>query len=135
MAEVVDLGTCDGFFKDLYINIEKSCNKEDLRQFTACKTDEERIRFMHNVKAFKDLKYSRVYSAKNDGAAQNFKNEGNLAFQLRQWKLALDFYNKCVLMTPVDNGMYAYIFWKFNHTPKVIIWLRIAIFFIKLFFE
>lgn len=105
MAKIMDLDKVEGFFRGLYRNIENSCEPSEKIRFASLRDDGERVAFMMNLKSYKDLKFTRVPSEKNDGEAMQFKQEGNTAFLAKNWKLALECYNKCVLMTPTQNGM------------------------------
>lgn len=104
MAKIMDLDKVEGFFRGLYNNIDNSCDQNEKNRFASLRDDDERVAFMMNLRSFKDLKFTRVPSEKNDAEALQFKQDGNAAFLAKNWKLALECYNKCVLMTPTQNG-------------------------------
>lgn len=104
MAEILDLDKVEGFFRGLYLNILNSCPPDEVQRFERLRDDESRIIFMMNRQTYKDLTFTRVADARTETNALQMKKSGNGAFLAKNWQLALDFYNKCVLNTPTGNG-------------------------------
>lgn len=104
MAEILDLDKVEGFFRGVYLNILNGCAPDELQRFNNLRDDESRVIFMMNLKAMKELKFTRAHDERSEAAALQLKKNGNTAFLAKNWQLALDWYNKCVLQTPTGNG-------------------------------
>lgn len=104
MAEILDLDKVEGFFRGLYLNTLNICTPSELLEFDGLSDDESRVIFIMKLQAYKDLKYTRVLDERNEINALQMKKLGNKAFLAKNWQLALEFYNNCVLQTPTGNG-------------------------------
>lgn len=93
-----------GFIKELFEQLQKTLNSEQVKNFANLESDEARYKFVSQVESIKDLKLTRNASLKNVKLALDFKQKGNKAFQSQHWISALDCYNKGLLLMPAENG-------------------------------
>lgn len=104
-----------GFFKDFYTNILKQCDVNEIKTFDSAETDYDRFKFVAELKCIKDkpIQLDNVL-CKNIKIALQLKTQGNAAFQLNNWALALDTYNEALSMTPFENGIAKIIIFFFS---------------------
>lgn len=96
------------FFKDFYVEVEQNCSDEELKNFANLDTDEARFKFVQQLPSVQKLDVTCGHNGgtkKNADIAIELRKLGNNAFQNKNWPVALDFYNKCQLITPAENGM------------------------------
>lgn len=96
----------EGFFKNFYITVFNTFNDELLKNFGYLESDEERFKFVNNLKIVKTLKLQPCVSLKNASTALQLKQKGNVSFQEKNYKNAIDFYNKSQIEMPPENGIY-----------------------------
>lgn len=96
----------EGFLKELLQKLQSNLNAEQVNNFANLDNDEARFRFVIQDPNLKEFSVSRNASIKNVTLALEFKQKGNSAFQRQDWKSALDFYNKGLLLLPAENGKY-----------------------------
>lgn len=94
-----------GFIKEIYQKLQSGLNAEQVKNFANLEDDEARFKFVSQQPSVKDFKVT-LYSdsIKNSDLAIEFKLKGNRAFQQKDWRTALDFYNKGLLLLPQENG-------------------------------
>lgn len=96
----------EGFLKDLLQKLQSNLNTEQVNNFANLDNDEARFKFVAQDQNLKEFSVSRNESIKNAKLALEFKQKGNGAFQSQDWKSAIDFYNKGLLLLPAENGEY-----------------------------
>lgn len=113
-----------GFVKDLYQQLQQTLNSEQVKNFANLESDEARYKFVSQNESIKQIQLTRNASLKNIKLALDFKQKGNKAFQKQQWLMALDFYNKGLLLMPAENCKYS-IVWPmavcshFSHSSRI----------------
>lgn len=104
MVRIFDINVCKGFIKDVFLNAQNSCSVDDMKHFANLDNDIDRFRFASEIDCIKNYEIKRTQSSmKSARVSQNFKQKGNVAFQQKKWPIALELYNKSLIMTP-ENG-------------------------------
>lgn len=110
MGRFTDETESKGFLKELLQKLQTNLNAEQVKIFENLDNDEARFKFVLQDPNLKEFTVSRNASIKNVELALDFKQKGNNAFQSQNWKLALDFYNKGLLLLPDEHGEYCIYF-------------------------
>lgn len=95
-----------GFFKDLYVTIQQSLNDDQKSDFAKLHTDAARFEFIANLECVKKMDFQCEFTQKNLSEALKLKQQGNVAFQNKNWIAALTLYNLSLINTPEENGNY-----------------------------
>lgn len=77
------------------------CRKSDFATLT---TDGARFEFIANLECVKKMNFQCDATAKNLAEALKLKQQGNVAFQNKNWIAALTLYNLSLMNTPEENG-------------------------------
>ncbi|XP_037034883.1 SET and MYND domain-containing protein 4 [Bradysia coprophila] len=93
-----------GFFKDLYLNIQNSITDAEKSEFGKLATDSTRFEFIANLASVKNMNLQCDVTKKNSAEALKLKQQGNVAFQNKNWVAALTLYNVSLINTPEENG-------------------------------
>lgn len=104
MGRFTDETESKGFLKELLQNLQSNLNGDQVKQFANFDNDEARYKFVVQDPKLKEFTVSRNASIKSVELALNFKQKGNTAFKNQNWKSALDFYNKSLLLMPAEHG-------------------------------
>lgn len=104
MGRFTDEIESKGFLKELLQKLQTNLNGEQVKNFANLDTDEARFRFVVQDPNLKEFTVSRNESIKNIKLALDFKQKGNNAFQSQDWKSAMGFYNKGLLLLPAEHG-------------------------------
>lgn len=104
MGRFTDEIESKGFLKELLQKLQTNLNAEQVKIFENLDNDEARFKFVSQDPNLQEFTVSRNTSIKNATLALDFKQKGNVAFQSQNWKSALDFYNKGLLLLPADHG-------------------------------
>lgn len=104
MGRFTDETESKGFLKELLQKLQSNLNAEQVKNFANLDSDEARFRFVVQNSNLKEFTVSRNTSIKNIQLALDFKQKGNNAFQSQDWKTALGFYNKGLLLIPAEHG-------------------------------
>lgn len=104
MGRFSDQTESKGFLKELFEKLQTDLNAEQVKNFANLECDEARFKFVSQAENLKKFKVSRNPSIKSEKLALEFKNKGNKAFQKENWREALDFYNKGLLLLPAEHG-------------------------------
>lgn len=107
MGRFTDESESKGFIKELFQNLQSNLNAEQVKNFANLDNDEARYKFVSQNASLKEFTVSRNESIKNLKLSLDFKQKGNGAFQSQNWKSALDFYNKGLLLIPAEHGEYS----------------------------
>ncbi|GAB0087382.1 SET domain-containing protein [Sergentomyia squamirostris] len=91
------------FFKSFCNNVRNSISAEDFEVFSKLSTDRDRCEFVNNLPTVKLIRIERGVVVKSAEKAIELKKEGNNAFQAKEWKKSLAFYNQSYFMTPHDQ--------------------------------
>lgn len=94
-----------GFFKDLFLTIQQSITDTEKSDFGKLATDSARFEFIANLDSVKKMNFQCDVTEKNLTAALKLKQQGNVAFQNKNWIAALTFYNLSLINTPEENGI------------------------------
>lgn len=104
MVRIFDINECKGFIKDIFLKVQNSCSVEQMNDFSKLDNDIERFCFASKIDNLKNYEVKRKqFTMKSIRVAQNFKQKGNNAFQHQKWSIALDLYNKSLIMIPADG--------------------------------
>jgi len=107
-----------GFFKDYYESVRKSVSKEQMDQFLALKTDQDKVRFVfESIPAIHEIELKSAVKGKSEKEAIENKEAGNKEFGKKRNEEALKCYSQAVVRAPVLSGKY----WKLikeNADPK-----------------
>lgn len=93
-----------GFLQELLQKLQSNLSAEQVKNFANLDNDEARIKFVVQNANLKEFTVTRNSTIKNVELALDFKKKGNTAFQSQNWKSALDFYTKGLLLLPAENG-------------------------------
>lgn len=104
MVRFTDETESKGFIKELFQTLQSNLNAEQVKNFANLEDDAGRFKFVLQNEGLKEFVVSRNPSIKNSKLALDFKQKGNHAFQKQNWKEALDFYNKGLLLLPEEHG-------------------------------
>lgn len=104
MGRFTDKTESKGFLKDLFQKLQSNLNAEQVKNFANLDDDEARYKFVVQDPNLKEFTVSRNESIKNLKLSLDFKQKGNGEFQSQNWKSALDFYNKGLLLVPAEHG-------------------------------
>lgn len=107
MGRFSDETETKGFLKGLFQKLQSNLNAEQVKNFANLDNDEERFKFVVKDANLKEFTVSRNASIKNLKLSLDFKQKGNSEFQRQNWKSALDFYNKGLLLLPAEHGEHA----------------------------
>lgn len=95
-----------GFFKDLYVTIQNGITDAEKSDFGKLTTDSARFEFVANLASVKSMNFQCDVTKKNSTEALKLKQQGNVAFQNKNWVAALTLYNVALINTPGENGMH-----------------------------
>lgn len=93
-----------GFFKDLFVAIQQSITDTERSDFGKLTTDNARFEFIANLECVKKMNFQCDVTVKNLTEALKLKQQGNVAFQNKNWIAALTLYSLSLLNTPEENG-------------------------------
>lgn len=93
-----------GFFKDLYVLIQQSLTDVQKSDFANLTSDFARFEFIANLESVKKMNFQCEFTEKNLAEALKLKQQGNVAFQNKNWIAALTLYNLSLMNTPDENG-------------------------------
>lgn len=106
MGRFTDETESKGFIKELFLKQQSSLNAEQVKNFANLENDAARVKFVLQNSDSKEFTVSRNALIKNIELALEFKQKGNNAFQSQNWKIALNFYSKGLLLMPAENGRF-----------------------------
>lgn len=94
------------FIPELFQDLQSTLTAEQIKNFANLEDDTSRLKFVSQIDSVKEFQVTknRNDSMKNLALALDFKQKGNKAFQSQSWNVAVDFYNKSLLLLPSDNG-------------------------------
>lgn len=105
MGRFAESDPCDGFIREIFLNVCNNCDAEQIKSFAELDSDEKRFCFMSSLECRKAFNVERnTGSLKNYALALSFKKKGNDQFQSKEWMTAVDFYNKSLLVLPSEFG-------------------------------
>lgn len=93
-----------GFFKDLYLTIQQSITDDEKSEFAKLTNDGARFEYIANIDSVKKMNFQCEFKEKNLTEALKLKQQGNVAFQNKNWVVALTLYNISLMNTPEENG-------------------------------
>lgn len=105
MGRFTDESESKGFITELFQKLQSGLTAEQVKNFANLEDDASHIKFVLHNPSLKEFTVSRNASIKNVKLALEFKQKGNAAFQSQNWKAAMDFYNKALLLLPAEHGM------------------------------
>lgn len=97
-----DKSNADGWYDQITNCLRDEGKLEELRRnFDACKSNEERVKLIYDLKISQDIiKTEPKFRRKSDDVAVQLRNQGNVFFQKKKYKRALDLYTQSVLFSP-----------------------------------
>lgn len=93
-----------GFFKDLYVIIQQSITDTQMSDFGKLTNDSARFEFIANIESVKKMNFQCDFKEKSLSEALKLKEQGNVAFQKKNWVAALTLYSLSLMNTPKENG-------------------------------
>lgn len=93
-----------GFFKDLFVTIQQSITDTEKSDFGKLTTDDARFEFIAKLECVKKMNFQCDVTVKNLSEALKLKQQGNVAFQNKNWIAALTLYSLSLLNTPEESG-------------------------------
>lgn len=90
--------------KQFYTNFLKTFSNDDLEFFKSLTTDEERIQFVYDLPSLEGFEISKNKTLKSSDLAKKLKEDGNKAFQVDQFKVALALYSKAIIKQPQNSS-------------------------------
>lgn len=93
-----------GFFKDLYLTIQQSMTDTEISDFGKLTNDSARFEFVANLASVQKMNFQCDGTRKNLSEALKLKQQGNAAFQNKNYVAALSLYNLSLINTPDENG-------------------------------
>ncbi|XP_054271330.1 SET and MYND domain-containing protein 4 [Macrosteles quadrilineatus] len=90
--------------KQFYTNFLKTFSNDDLEFFKSLTSDEERIQFVYDLPSLEGFEISENKTLKSSDLAKKLKEDGNKAFQVDQFKVALALYSKAIIKQPQNSS-------------------------------
>ncbi|KAJ6640643.1 SET and MYND domain-containing protein 4, partial [Pseudolycoriella hygida] len=89
---------------DLYLTIQQNITETEKSDFGKLTIDSARFEFVTNLDCIKKMNFQCEFTKKNLTEALRIKQQGNVAFQNKNWVAALTLYNLSLINTPEENG-------------------------------
>lgn len=103
MGRFSELHEENGFIQELFQDLQSSLTAEQIKNFANLGSDRDRFKFVSQIDNVKKFQVLHNAVIKNNALALDFKQKGNVAFKQQNWNVAVDFYNKGLLLLPGDN--------------------------------
>jgi hypothetical protein len=90
--------------KQFYSSFLKVISSSDLESFKKITNDEERVQSVYNIPFLKTYEITSQKNSKSSETAKKLKEDGNKAFQVDQFKVALALYSKAIIKQPQNSS-------------------------------
>lgn len=91
------------YLKQCYLNFKNGLNDNQLTQFSKLKNDFQRFDYINGLPViFPTINITN--NGKDKHEAKILKDKGNKAFQTANYDLALKFYTKSLMKSPINEG-------------------------------
>lgn len=104
MGRFTEFHENSGFIQELFQDLQSALTAEQIKNFANLENDRDRFKFVSQIENVKKFEVLRNGIIKNATLALDFKQKGNIAFKQQNWNVAVDFYNKGLLLLPGDNS-------------------------------
>lgn len=103
MGRFTEIHEDGGFIQELFRDLQSTLTAEQIKNFANLENDRDRFKFVSQIDNVKRFEVVRTGVIKNWTLALDFKQKGNVAFKQQSWNVAVDFYNKGLLLLPGDR--------------------------------
>lgn len=94
-----------GLIRELYTGALSTCTSEQVNNFTNLTNNADRYAFVSRIADASQFQLERVQQqAKSHKMAFLIKQNGNQAFQKKNWRKAAEYYTGSLLLLPSDDG-------------------------------
>lgn len=104
MGRLSELHEDGGFIQELFQDLQSTLTAEQIKNFANLENDRDRFKFVSQIDNVKKFEVLRNGIIKNATLALDFKQKGNDAFKQQNWNIAVDYYNKGLLLLPGDSS-------------------------------
>lgn len=133
MGRFTEFHENSGFIQELFQDLQSTLTSEQIKNFANLENDRDRFKFVSQIDNVKKFEVLRNGIIKNAALALDFKQKGNDAFKQENWNLAVDYYNKGLLLLPGDdskltaiwNGQLGVIEWRHSEFAMVIVFISL----------
>lgn len=91
-------------FKLFFIDFLKKLNENDINTFGKFSCDESKLNFVFSIPFVHSYKIQLEKNLKSPELARQLKEGGNCAFQVEQYKHAIELYSKSIIKQPQNSS-------------------------------